>query len=374
MKVLHITSDWKWTGPAAPMLELLCAQRARGYEAEIACPAPPPGADTSLREAARAADVEPVLEIARGRGAVGRRDLGDVRRLRTLLRERRFEVVHSWHTRDHVLALRAAAGLRRAGITRVVRSWSRAEARSRAAVESLAVRRGRRRPVVRLARRRREQRGAAPRTARWPEPFRRWTSTASARALRMRGRRWGSARSSGWWASWRASSRTVASICCSLPCSDSRATIRDARLLIVGRGSRIEELAARPAQRLGLGERVIFAGHRGADYADVLRSIDVFTLLVPGSDGGCRAALEAAACGIPAVTTRRGALPEIVVDGETGLLVAEDADALCAAWAACSRTRALRRDMGEAARRRAERLFSRDRVAAEVERFYRSLR
>ena len=52
----------------------------------------------------------------------------------------------------------------------------------------------------------------------------------------------------------------------------------------------------------------------------MLRASDVFTFLVPGSDGTCRALLEAAACGIPAVT-RRGALPEIVLHGETGLVV-----------------------------------------------------
>jgi glycosyltransferase involved in cell wall biosynthesis len=147
----------------------------------------------------------------------------------------------------------------------------------------------------------------------------------------------------------------------------------DARLLVVGRGSHIEEVAVAPAERRGLRERVIFAGYRTDDYADVLRCIDVFTLLAPGSDGGCRALLEAAACGIPAVTTRRGALPEIVVDGETGCVVAEDPEALCAAWQRLLANPRRRRDMGAAARRRAERHFSRDRLAGEVERFYRSL-
>ena len=42
--------------------------------------------------------------------------------------------------------------------------------------------------------------------------------------------------------------------------------------------------------------------------------------------------LEAAACGIPAVTTGRGGLGEIVADGETGRVVPENADALCDAW------------------------------------------
>ena len=91
-----------------------------------------------------------------------------------------------------------------------------------------------------------------------------------------------------------------------------------ARLLIVGRGTQREALAERPARALGIADRVVFAGYRHHDYADVLRAIDVFTFLVPGSDGSCRALLEAMACGIPAVTTRRGALAEIVADGRDG--------------------------------------------------------
>ena len=92
------------------MLELLLAQRARGCEVELACPAAPAGAGPGVVARARAAGVEPALEMARGRGAIGWSDGGDVRRLRALVNRRRFEVLQTWHTRDHVLALRAVAG------------------------------------------------------------------------------------------------------------------------------------------------------------------------------------------------------------------------------------------------------------------------
>jgi glycosyltransferase involved in cell wall biosynthesis len=143
-----------------------------------------------------------------------------------------------------------------------------------------------------------------------------------------------------------------------------------ARVLVVGRGSRREEVAVEPVRRRGLSDRVLFAGYRHDDYDEVLRSIDVCTLLVPGSDGTCRAVLEAAACGIPAVTTRRGALPEIVVDGETGLVVDEDPQALADAWARLLADEALRKELGEAAARRARTLFSPDRFAEAVESLY----
>jgi glycosyltransferase involved in cell wall biosynthesis len=355
------------------MLELLLAQRARGCEAELACPGAPAGAADSVMCRARAAGVEPVLELARGRGAIGWSDGADVRRLRALVTRRRFEVLHTWHTRDHVLALRAAAGARRAGTTRIVRSYAAADripdrpwnrwlfgrgtdgllcVSPGAAARNAGLRRGRALAgvfgAVDLDRFRPHAPAAAVRKELGLRPEHRVVGIA---ARVQRHRRF------------------------DLLLEAAERLVRrepGARLLIVGRGSRFEELAVAPAERLGIRERVIFAGYRSEDYADVLRCIDVFTFLVPGSDGGCRALVEAAACGIPAVTTRRGALPEIVVDGETGLLVAEEADALCGAWCRLLADASLRSNLGEAARRRAERHFSRDRVAAEVERFYRA--
>ncbi|HSJ97865.1 MAG TPA: glycosyltransferase family 4 protein, partial [Myxococcota bacterium] len=131
-----------------------------------------------------------------------------------------------------------------------------------------------------------------------------------------------------------------------------------------------EELAERPAAALGIADRVVFAGQREADYPAVLRALDLLTFLVPGSDGTCRAVLEAAACGLPAVTSRRGALPEIVVDGETGLLATEEPATLAAAWETLLADEPRRRAFGAAARRRAEALFAPHRFADTSERLY----
>ena len=114
----------------------------------------------------------------------------------------------------------------------------------------------------------------------------------------------------------------------------------------------------------------MFAGYRAGDYADVLRAIDLFTFLVPGSDGTCRALLEAAACGIPAVTTRRGALAEIVVDGETGVLADETPESLAAAWEGLLAEPARRAALGAAASRRARRFFTPENLADAVLRLY----
>jgi glycosyltransferase involved in cell wall biosynthesis len=289
--------------------------------------------------------------------------------------ERDIEIVHAWHTRDHVLALRASSGRRGSGATRVVRSYKIAT------------------PIS-------------------PLPWNRWlfgpgsdglicVSPSTARAnQRLRGGRpslgaFGAVdtkrfrpappdeavrRSLGF----EPEHRVVGIVARAqrhrrfdlLLEAAARLFERDAsaRLLVIGRGTHIEETAHRPAQRLGIADRVIFAGYRTDDYIDVMRCASVFTFLVPGSDGGCRALLEAAACGLPAVTSRRGALPEIVVEGETGILVEEDPPALASAWEALLRDEPRRARMGAAARRRAETHFDRSRFAEQVETFYASLR
>jgi glycogen(starch) synthase len=69
-------------------------------------------------------------------------------------------------------------------------------------------------------------------------------------------------------------------------------------------------------------------------------------------------ALEAALLGRPVIATRVGALPEVVQDGETGLIVPrDDAAGVAAAIAALLEDPARTQRMGHAARERALRVF-----------------
>jgi glycosyltransferase involved in cell wall biosynthesis len=142
------------------------------------------------------------------------------------------------------------------------------------------------------------------------------------------------------------------------------------RLVLIGRGTREEEVARRPVRELDLEKNVIFAGYRNEDYADVLNALDIFTFLVPGSDGSCRALLQAAAIGLPLVGTRRGAIPEIISNGQTGLLVDENAASLAAAWVKLLEDHSYRTRMAEVAKNEAADRFRPDRLAAWMERFY----
>ena len=80
---------------------------------------------------------------------------------------------------------------------------------------------------------------------------------------------------------------------------------------------------------------------------------------------------EAATLKLPTVASRRGGIPEVIVDGKTGLLVeAGDADALAAALIQLLTNDALRRSMGDAARQRVEENFTWEAIARSLLKVY----
>jgi glycosyltransferase involved in cell wall biosynthesis len=95
-------------------------------------------------------------------------------------------------------------------------------------------------------------------------------------------------------------------------------TVPDACILLVGDGPQREDLRQR-VRELGLEGNVIFEGFR-TDVAAVLSMLDVVAL--PSlTEGFPNVALEAMAVGRAIVASRVEGIGEIVVDGETGLLV-----------------------------------------------------
>ena len=127
-----------------------------------------------------------------------------------------------------------------------------------------------------------------------------------------------------------------------------REAIPSTRLALIGDGKERDELENRVG-RLGLDAAAFFTGWLDGA-ADLMAAFDV--LAVPSRwEGFGLVTLEAMARSVPVVASRVSALPEIVADGETGLLVLPDdpnalADALAALLADPDRARALADDRG----------------------------
>lgn len=151
----------------------------------------------------------------------------------------------------------------------------------------------------------------------------------------------------------------------------ARAAVPKALLVLVGDGAERPALEAL-ARELGLAAAVRFAGAR-TDVARLLRLFSVFALS-SRTEGISVALLEAMAAGLPAVATRTGGNPEVLVDGHTGSLVPVGGhEALGDALAALLTDPARRGDWGRAARERVETEFSLTRMVHQYESLYDTL-
>jgi len=372
MRILQLTSDWKWTGPAEPMLHALTGLRARGHEVDAAFPQTPPGHAGGLPERARERGVTPAFELAPGRGYRPLSDHGEVVRLRRFLRERRYDVVHATHARAQLLA-RFALGRRRTE-TRLVSGWTHGEPipprfwnrwlYGPSGCDGVAV------LTERLALETRRLTGC---------PVGVVSGVVDTERFAPRPRRSELRESLGL----KPDQRVIGLVARLQPHRRVELILEslaralrgtpDLRLLVVGRGTRARQVLDEPVRKLGLDHAVIRAGYlSGDEYLDVLAQLDALVYLVPGSDGSCRAALEAMAMGIPAIASRRGALPELLA--ETALFCDEEPGTLAAALRSVAVDPLTWRERSTAARQRALAHFTIASYAARCEALYTRLR
>lgn len=138
--------------------------------------------------------------------------------------------------------------------------------------------------------------------------------------------------------------------------------------LIAGEGPLRADTEALIAAR-GLEAHVRLLGQRD-DIERVFAALDVF-VLSSKSEGMSNTILEAMASGAPIVATNVGGAEELVDDGRTGLLVPrQDSEALADALARMAASPARRRDMGAAARVKAETEFGLARMIRDYDALY----
>lgn len=140
------------------------------------------------------------------------------------------------------------------------------------------------------------------------------------------------------------------------------------RFLIVGKGP-LEKMLKRMSRDLKISSSIIFTGFR----EDVYSIIDKLDLLILPSlwEGFGLVLLEAMALGKPIVATNVGGIPEVVKDGEAGILIPpKDSDALANAIIKLLKDKQLAKRMGEAGRKRVEEYFQANRMAEEIKEIY----
>ena len=140
--------------------------------------------------------------------------------------------------------------------------------------------------------------------------------------------------------------------------------VPDARFVILGEGE-LRESLERQVREYHLEKHVLLPGFR----TDVLGCIKGFDLFVLSSvtEGLGTALLDAMACSRAIAATRAGGIPEVVVDGENGLLVPpRDHAAMARAIVRLLNDQAVRRHMVEAGLSRVRSRFTVERMVVET--------
>ncbi|MCG3133095.1 MAG: D-inositol-3-phosphate glycosyltransferase [Planctomycetes bacterium] len=371
LRILHLFANWKWTGPAEPAVNLAAQLRQRGHTVEFLCGREVEPLPNDVADEARRRGLEPRLVLRLGKHRNPIWDALDRRALRAWLRKHRPDVIHCHLPNDHRIALGAAEGL---GIP-IVRSLYDGDPPP-VTKDTKTLLRGGCAGVVAISERVRnsvvQRFGLEEERAIWVDgavDLRRFNPRAKGLpdlrkdygiepedfvvgiVARMQRHR----RFEVFFEAMTQVARRVPRM----------------KILLVGRGTWMDEVAVKPAARKDLQGKAIFTGYRrGSEYVATLRCMHAKVYLVPGSDGSCRAAREALAMGVPVVAARRGHLVDLIEDGVNGILVGDSPDELASALIRLAEDASFRERLSASAHDIAHRRYGLALQARRIEAFY----
>ncbi|MBN1476335.1 glycosyltransferase family 4 protein [Candidatus Sumerlaeota bacterium] len=322
-----LNSARRWIGEAAHVLMLAEGLRGRGVEVTLFARR---GHELERRAREAGLDVEALEFASRFSWLTERRD---IRRLREIIRERRIQVLHAHRGKDHWIAALARRGvkprpalLRTRHVVTPMRNHVFNRWLMRRATDSiLAVSDAARQSMAAVLKP--EQLGrvcvipsAVDLTAFHPN---RRSETVRCDLLGL------------------GELEVAVGLVARMQRVKGQRVLLEAAAKLVGSGHRARFVLAgaerspgridaleRLAEDLGVGERVVFL-REIEDIAALIASLDIGVVASLGSEGSSRVAHECMASGVPLVATRVGVLPELIRDGENGLLCEPgDADAL----------------------------------------------
>ncbi len=380
MKILHLFSDWKWTGPSEPILNLCKALEEKGHDVTFAYQRPPFPVEDSLEKRIVEEGVKATSQFHLDHASKVYypssiwNNFCDIWNLTHYLSEDDFDILNVHQSHDHILGGIAAKRSRRPVV--VIRTDHKRD--------PLKPNLGNRFLFSRLTdgmitfseRARREDAehfGFPPERIAKIIPALNLDRFAPQRQFKNMRDLFGIKPTDvviGMVARFQKYRKTEAFL------EATRTIVRefpDIKILLVGRSSQMEESVIQPMKRLGVEPWIVLGGYRTDDYIDTLACMDIFVFLMAGSDGTARALREAMAMGKPVIVADRGMMPELVEHGVSGLVAKDTPEALAGAALQLLRHPELGKKMGEAAYQKAHREFRLDRQVEGVETFYQEM-
>jgi glycosyltransferase involved in cell wall biosynthesis len=374
MKILHIFSNWKWTGPAEHALNTAVMLMRAGHDVTFACAAPPAEAPESIAAEAIKAGITPVTAFTLNKHFNLTDNLPDVFRLRSFLKQEKFDLIHTHLTNDHLLA--GLAARRITGKTPIIRicydgNGIKGTLKNRLLLSAMTD------GLITISESTRRQimsHYSLPAKKIWmvhvPVDLAKF-DPATVQNCRAQYRLCPDDIVGGIVA--RVQKHRRFNVLLEALAIVLREFPR-LKFMIIGRGTHIEEIAVKPSMKMGIRPNLIFTGYKGADFPATLACLNFKVFLVPGSDGACRAVREAMALGIPVIAARRGMLPEIVENNREGLIIDDSPENLADAMMTLIDNPGIRQAMGQNALKKAREDFDLQKQAKKIEQIYREVK
>ena len=374
MKLLHLFSNRRWTGPAEPVVNLVSALHHAGWDITLSFGQERSGFKDGIRQNAQKQGISIRTGLSLQKHGNLLLDYLDSRRLRRWLRDDCFDVVHAHLRNAHVISALATRPM--AVKPLIIRTCYAGDGpgggRDRLLLQrftdGLIV-------VSGLARRKAIKQFGFPPDRVWcvhtPIDMDRFNPH---RGLGDRRAEFGIDRHAfvvGIIAriQWRRRYDVFIEAI-----GRARRKLPNLRAIIVGRGTHMKPIALDPIKRMELNDVILLPGYqKGDDFVRTISTMDVKVYLVPGTDGSCRAVREAMAMKVPVIAARRGILPELLGDGQRGLLIEDSPENLANAILKMAHDPEGRQQISRRARQYAVDNFALNRQADIVGEIYNSL-
>ena len=377
MKILHLFSDWKWTGPSEPIVNLCQELEKRGHDVILAYRKPPFPVEDSIEKRVSKIGLKTTSQFYLDRPIRFyfppsiKHFFSDLSALSHFIVKEKIDVLNIHQSHDHILG--GVAARRSGSPVVIIRTDHKRESLSPGFGNRFLISHYTDGMITFSEKARRED------AANFGLPLQRVARIHPALDLDQYypGRKMKDMRSAfgigtddiviGMVARFQKYRRTEVFL------KAVKSMVKEfpkIKVLLVGRSSQMNESVIEPMKKLGIEPWVVLGGYQTENYLDTLACMDIFVFLMPGSDGTARALREAMAMGKPSVVADRGILPELVEHGVSGFVVQDTPETLAEATLQLLRDPELRQKLGQAAAEKAHREFRLDKQAEEVEKFY----